>query len=307
MKSMRLWVLWLAAAVVIAMYWATDPDGGRETLARLQYLAWIVVVLGPVYLARRGLVPYVNGDSVYTKAMKTGTGAGLVFLGLCVLTGFLLLVFAGRAGANVPPRAIEYLPVLADEIERNWPKIPKRSVLGALVEQETCPSAAHRHCWNPRAELKTAREYGFGLGQLTIAYRADGSERFNRFREVSGPDWQWEDRYDARQQLRAMVLMNRACFERLRRLVGSDLEAMTMCDAAYNGGEGGLMAERRLCAAHANCDPDRWFGHVEHRSLKSREKWQGYGKSAFEINREHVKNVMVVRRPKYVAWFGERG
>lgn len=78
-----------------------------------------------------------------------------------------------------------------------------------------------------------------------------------------------------------------------------------MCDAAYNGGLGGVYAERRLCAAAPACNPDRWFGNVEQHSTKSRAKWHGYGASAFEINRTHVKNVMVVRRPKYAAWFGE--
>jgi membrane-bound lytic murein transglycosylase MltF len=78
-----------------------------------------------------------------------------------------------------------------------------------------------------------------------------------------------------------------------------------MCDSAHNGGYGGLTQERRMCAAVDGCDPDVWFGNVELHSTKSRVKWKGYGESAYSINRGHVRNVMIVRRPKYAQWFGE--
>jgi len=49
----RLWVMWVAAIAVVAWYWLTDPDGGAETIMRLQWLAWLCVAAGPVYLLRR--------------------------------------------------------------------------------------------------------------------------------------------------------------------------------------------------------------------------------------------------------------
>jgi hypothetical protein len=238
-------------------------------------------------------------------------GAGLIVIGLCLLSGLLFIAFAGRSNAaDLPPRAVQYLPALDDEISARWPGMPERSVLGALVEQETCPSLRHAQCWNPRAELKTPREYGFGLGQLTVAYRADGSERFNAWREVRTQDaslagWRWEDRHDARMQLRAVVVLNRNCFTRLRPLLADDSNALAMCDAAYNGGFGGMLQERRLCASKPGCDPDQWFDHVENTCTKSRVKWRGYGQSACEINRGHVLAVMVTRRPAYAAWWKE--
>ena len=48
MKSFRLWVMWGAAAAVVAWYWLTDPDSGAETIMRLQWLAWLCVAAGPV-------------------------------------------------------------------------------------------------------------------------------------------------------------------------------------------------------------------------------------------------------------------
>jgi hypothetical protein len=40
LRQCRLWIMWIAAAAVIGWYYLTDPDGGAETLARLQWLAW---------------------------------------------------------------------------------------------------------------------------------------------------------------------------------------------------------------------------------------------------------------------------
>ncbi len=62
---------------------------------------------------------------------------------------------------------------------------------------------------------------------------------------------------------------------------------------------------RGVAAALAGCDPDRWFGHVEHHSLKARTKTAGYGNSFFDINRGYVRAVMDDRRYRYAAFFGE--
>jgi hypothetical protein len=48
--------------------------------------------------------------------------------------------------------------------------------------------------------------------------------------------------------------------------------------------------------------PGEWFGNVELHCLKSRQPLYG-GRSACDINREHVRNVMLVRPAKYrAAW-----
>lgn len=311
MKNLRLWVMWIAAAAVVAWYGATDPDSGAETIMRLQWLSWLVVAAGPVYLLRRAFCDGARSREAMRRALDSPTGAGLVFLGLALLTGMLFMAFAGRAtAAEVPPRAVALLPVLESEAHRVWPDVPWVSVLAAQIEQETCIARTHRSCWNPRAELKTSREYGFGLGQTTVAYRADGSERFNRWREdrAAHPEleaWSWENRHDARLQLRAVALGNRDCYRRLRRLGPDPYNAMAMCDAAHNGGFAAMLGERRLCASADACNANRWFGHVELHSLKSRTPVRGYRHSWYEINRTHVRNVMIVRRPFYALWFGE--
>lgn len=311
LRSFRLWVFWVAAVGVVGWYFYTDTAQGAETMMRLQWLAWVIVLAGPVYLLRRALMNGARSGEAYRAAIKSPTGAGLVFLGLCIVTAVLFLALTGRAGAAVPINAQSLLPVLAEESRLHWSDLSLRSVLAAQIEQETCLSLAHRYCWSPTAELKTSREYGFGLGQHTRAFRADGSTRFDAHAEARAkyPDlseWTWDKRYDARMQLRAVVLGNRDCFRQVVKLGPNEYNAMAMCDAAHNGGFAGMLNERRICSKVVGCDPNVWFQNVEQHSLKNRTKVAGYRLSWYEINREHVKNVMIVRRPKYQEWFQEK-
>lgn len=203
---------------------------------------------------------------------------------------------------DLPPLALEYLPVLAQELRVNWPAAPVRSVFGAQVEQETCASLKSKKCWSPYAELKTSREYGFGLGQITV------TERFNNFEAARAlsptlKHWTWENRYNATYQLRTLVLMNKMTYAKLP-WAADPRERMSFTFAGYNGGLGGVLSDRAVCKVTPGCDPSRWFGHVEHTSKKSKVKVSGYGQSFFQINRGYVRNIMEERRWKYVPYLG---
>jgi hypothetical protein len=228
-----------------------------------------------------------------------------VFYAACVFLAwafafFLWLVGVAAWGSELPPNAVQYLPILQAEEAARWPTLPLPSALGAQVEQETCISLRSKGCWNPRTELKTSREYGFGLGQLTK------TSRFDAWAEVKGMDpslksWKWEDRYDPTLQLRALVVKDRFNFERFPASEGQLAFAL----AAYNGGLGGTLGDIKLCQHTEGCDPSLWFGNVERTSLKQKTKVQGYGQSFFGINRGYVRNVLIERRPKYARAMGE--
>lgn len=215
----------------------------------------------------------------------------------------VLLLMAGAAHAgNIPPNAVQHLPVLKEQIVTYWPDAPQYSIFAGQVEQETCITLKHRKCWSPYAELKTEREYGFGLGQITI------TKSFNNFLEAkkldaSLKDWQWENRYDATFQLRTMVLTDRFNFSKFV-WASDDYERMAFTLAAYNGGLGGVLSDRRVCSASPSCDPSKWFGQVEHTSKKAKVAVKGYGKSFFEINREYVRNILTIRRYRYITHMG---
>lgn len=316
-RRLRWWALLPLPLAVIALQ-SFGPDGWREPAQRLLWLSWASVALAATHLGCKALHDYADGAAAWQQAMAGNIAAGLAFLGRCILGGMIFTALMGYArgadvGATVPPRAHQLAPLAVQQIERVWPGMPMRSYLGALVEQETCPSLQHRMCWSCTAQLKTDREEGASLGQLTRAYAANGSVRFDALAEVKTLDPEglrelnWQSVYQrADLSLRAIVVKLRDCHQRLARQADADAYNLTaFCDAAYNGGYGGLLADRRLCALTEGCNPNTWFGHVERHSGKSRTKWQGYGKSAFEINREHVHMALQVRRPKYVALLGD--
>lgn len=205
----------------------------------------------------------------------------------------------------IPSLALVYLPVLAAVIALLWPSMPDKPLLAAQIEQETCPSLTHRKCWNPKTELKTSREYGFGLGQLTV------TEKFNNFEAAKTWDkslagWRWDDRFNAEMQLRALVAYDRNLYSQIR--FGKTAEdRLAFMFSAYNGGLGGLLKDRRMCAAIKGCDPDRWFGHIENHSFRAKTSVAGYGQSFFQINRGYVQNIMNVRADKYRSgsWISE--
>lgn len=313
MPFYKIFVYWVAAFSVVAWYFATDPNHGAETMVRLQSLSWVVVAAPIVYILRRAFASSARGGELMQMIRQGNIAAGIAYAGLLILVGMLFLAVSSKAFAQdrqMPEKARPLLPVVYAETLAHWPDAPMMSYVPAQIEQETCISYKHKFCWNPMATLKTSREYGFGLGQHTVAYRADGSVRFNahqealaKFVELEG--WTWDNRFDAKFQIRASILSNKSCFNRMRRMGINDYNSLAFCDAAHNGGEGAMLNERRLCAKVAGCDQNKWFGHVEQHSVKSRVPVKGYAKSWFDINREHVKNVMIVRRPPYARWFGD--
>ena len=182
------------------------------------------------------------------------------------------------------------------------------SIIGGQIEQESCISLTHSRCWNPNVELKTSREYGFGLGQITIAKDKFGKVRFNNFDEAKRmfpsalKEWKWEDRFDPSYQMTAMVLMDRNLYNKVQSLTPRESDQLAFMLAAYNGGTGGLLQDRKLCEGSKGCDPTKWFGHVAANSFKNKIKLPGYGESAFDINRGYVDQIMNKRRLKYVPY-----
>jgi hypothetical protein len=212
----------------------------------------------------------------------------LIFL-LCVLLS--LPVNAQK----LPNDAPVLLPQMVEEIETYWPEIPDYTFIAGLIDQESF--------WKIRAQLKTARELGCGLGQFTIAYNKDGSTRFDALSETkrlhsSLKEWDWRDCYATTYQMRAIVLKNKAQHRSCEAFMANPIEALK-CDAgAYNGGAGSVTKRIRFCRATSGCNPKIWEGHLSTQCPQSKAKHEGYGESFCEINSRYPGRIFT-RMPKF--------
>ena len=237
-------------------------------------------------------------------------------LALCLMLVLLMIsaapAFAQRIDPRVyiPPHAYNLFPAFEQEVSKHAPSFVDTPYFLALSEVESCVTLTHSRCLRPDAQLKSSRELGVGLGQFTIAYRADGSVRFDTFANMRKQypvllkdfhESTIRQRTDL--QVLAMVLLWRDGCKSLHHLPDKR-ELTAICDAAYNGGLRDILNTRRVCGLAANCDPNKWFGNLERMLQKSDVKIPMYGnKSPRDINIHHVQEVMNVRMPKYVRAF----
>lgn len=302
----RTWFLVGGAAIALSASLYSDPDSGLSTLLGGLALIQGVWAVAAAHWARKALLDYPEADqrNLFAKASEGSTGAGLALIALAIAFVGLLMVFAPRAkAADLPAGFIKYGSMLKAEQQHYWLDHPDSVVLAGLVEQESCISLKSSSCWNPSAKLKTSREEGAGMGQLTRAYRANGSERFDALSdlrdhysaELTGLSWNnVYTRPDL--QLRAIVLMSRDASKSFR----SAPDMLAFGDAAYNGGPYDVQKERRACGLSHGCNPGKWIANVEKHCLKSHQPLYA-GRSACDINREHVRNAVYVRPAKYRA------
>lgn len=309
MKYLRHRSLFLAGGALVAFaasLWS-DPDHGFATALGGLSLVQGIWAVAAAFWAHKALFDYPEADkrTLIKKAGEGSLGAGLALIALAIVFVGLLMVFAPRAQAAadpwLPAGFTKYGAMLKAEQQRYWTDHPDAVLLAGLIEQESCISLKSKGCWNPAAQLKTSREEGAGMGQITRAYRADGSLRFDSLSglrnqyaaELAG--WSWNNVYERPElQLRAIVLMSRDAARPFRAATAM----LAFGDAGYNGGVSGVQKERRACAMSNGCDAGQWFGHVENHCLKSRRVLYG-NRNACDINREHVHAVLLVRPEKY--------
>lgn len=317
MKRFRTWFVILAPLSVVAMMFALDPDGGLDikvlspttTVQLLNYLRGLLLVSGSFAIVKI-LFDYPEADTreMFAAAHRGSVSNGLALIARMLMFGFVMFALSKAAyGADVrtyiPKQAYTYAPMLKAEQARFWAVHPQPEMLAGLVEQESCLSLMHSRCWNPASRLKTTREEGAGLGQITRAYRKDGSERFDALaemrsahRELAGLSW--DNVYlSPGLQLRAIVLKVQDDFKALAMIADPRLR-LDFADGAYNAGRGRIADRRRACGLKAGCDPQVWFGHVEKVCLTGTAPL--YGKrTACDIVKEHVTMVSRVRSAKY--------
>lgn len=246
----RLWPLLAVVALALLVF------GDMAQLAvQLYTLSMAALVLIVAHLVRRSLFPYADLSDLVRIAKHSPGAAAAVFLGIVALIISLLFVATARA-EPIPSRALPLLPALAQARTTHWPTAPLPQVMAGQVEQESS--------WKEKATLKTSRELGRGLVQLTIAYDSSGRERFNSYRDavrikaLSSWDWQ-SDPYNVAYQLAYLVLRDRAEFAGMRPMFRDDAQAWMGTLVGYNAGKGRVM-KRRAFARDQGLPVDRWEG-----------------------------------------------
>lgn len=216
------------------------------------------------------------------------------FVSLLVLG---LLAFS-LANAQIPPGATTLMPVVRAETSRLWPSVPHSGYIGGLIEHESCITLTHSRCWSPRSRFRTPKEEGGGVGQLTRAFNPDGTIRFDSLSDIRRRhpselgELSWSSLYTRPDlQIRAVLLMSRENYKATSAMAANPMQALMFADAAYNGGLRGLQRERAACGLSSTCNPGVWVGNVERYCLKSKSPLYA-GRSACDINRHHVSDVM---------------
>ena len=70
---------------VLAYLLISDPNGSSLTLPFLAKLATPVIAVWFAHLGRKALFDYVDLHVLFKKARETATGAGMYFIGICIV------------------------------------------------------------------------------------------------------------------------------------------------------------------------------------------------------------------------------
>lgn len=200
-----------------------------------------------------------------------------------IAVGLMLIPVTAMAG--VLERAEPLLPVFERVLDDHWPKAQMTHIMCGQIEQESS--------WKPRAELKTSREYGFGLGQITITSRFNNFEAAKMLKPLK--DWQWEDRFNPKCQLIFLVFTNRSNFNRLHSLFDTTEDTWAASMVAYNAGLGTVL-QRRVAASQDK--KRRWFGGLDSVFLKYESRLL-YGRNLGQLRNEYPVKVFK-RSYKYI-------
>ncbi len=216
--------------------------------------------------------------------------------------------FAQDVKTFIPKNAPQFLPIVKAEANRLMPDLTTSWYFAGLIEHESCISLKHSRCWQPTSQLKTAREQGAGLGQLTRTYKADGSIRFDSLSDLRRANMSelkelsWSNitqRPDL--QIRGIVLMTRSNYKQLY-MINDEYQRLAMTDVAYNAGLGRVKKNRLQCGLAKGCDTQVWFQNVETQCTASKKPIYS-GRSACDIMNHHAKDVLKIRMPKYKTYF----
>jgi len=176
---------------------------------------------------------------------------------------------------RIPERCYRWQRLLTTEAHTVFGLAAPIPVLAAQIEAESA-------C---RPDVHSA--FASGLTEFTPETAADIAARYP---DILSPAAPGDPRWAIAAQVRYM-----------HELTSPDRSARTACDrwafgfSAYNGGDGWVRRDQRLCtAAGHGCDWQQWFGNVEFHT--------GRGGAAALENRTYVRRILLDYAPGYGGW-----
>ncbi len=224
----------------------------------------------------------------------------------------MLIILKSLMAEIIPSGYYKYEDILYKEVNLIFPTFYVPPYFGGLIEHESCISLTHSKCWNPKSRLKTAREEGAGLPQLTRAYSSTGAIRFDTLtdlvkrypKELKGLTWKTVyNRPDL--QIRAMILLWKSNFILFQNKDIDYWNMIAMADASYNAGFGNIYKDMQVCKLKKNCDPKIWFGNVNTTCTRNKKIYGN--RSACDIQKNHVDDVLYGNLPKYIEEWDKKG
>lgn len=297
--------LWPLLVIIAAGFFLFSGVGFMVALNRLSMFALILLVF---HLIRKSLFPYIDLKRFTNKAAENPMSAAIVFaviiffiISLCYIS-----VVSAMTNDQILQQAKPTLPIFKNVVTQYWSDAPKQQYFPGTVEQETCASL--KKCWNFKTELKTSKEYGFGLSQITIAYTHKGNVRFNNFLEAKKKyhelsQWQWDDRFNPKYQLTYIVLQLKHLYQPMKHYFKDDDNRWAASLVSYNAGPGKVIDRMTVCDLTKGCDKTAWFNGLDS-VVPPSEKKKLYGKALYLRINEYPENVIHVRASKYIPYWG---
>lgn len=88
------WFQFAAVPLVVLVWFVlTDPSGGADTMLRVQLWGQAFLVTGLAYLVAKALLGKASSETLYERALDGAVGAGVAYLGVCLLRAFVLMAF----------------------------------------------------------------------------------------------------------------------------------------------------------------------------------------------------------------------
>lgn len=279
--------------LLLSLYFYRDYE---QIVSAIYILSVVSAIALAAHYIRKALFPYANIQLAWRNSLTTPMTSAMVYIAkLAFIFGLIWLIASfiqpSKANASTGPtaKAQRYLPVLKESFDKHWPDAPLRHNAAGQIEQESAG-------WNEKAELKTSREYGFGLGQITI------TDRFNNFTAAQKlfPGWKWEERFNVRNQLAYAVITDRSNFKQVSRLFRDDDSRWRGSLVAYNAGLGTVL-QRRALAIRNGIAADKWVGGLDQVAMAYESKLL-YGRPLYKMRNEYPHIICDIRAPKYRGW-----